>query len=98
MRRRIIATKEAATRLENQLDHLIDHHAPAAAHQLKQRFDITLANHVAVFPRTGRYLAERDLWETWIPRTRLVIWYRFSDDELILLSVWHTSQDRDSAD
>ena len=70
MTRRIIATKEAATQLENQLDYLIDHHAHAAAHQLKQRFDSYLANHVAEFPRTGRYLAERDLWETWIPRTR----------------------------
>ena len=98
MTRRIVTTKEAETCLANQLDHLIDHHAPATAEKLKERFDSYLVNHVAAFPRTGRYLAQRDLWETWIPRTRLVIWYRFNNEELVILSVWHTSQDRDTAD
>jgi plasmid stabilization system protein ParE len=56
-----------------------------------------LLNHLARFPRTGRRLEDRDLWEMWIPRTRLVLWYRIEADQIEIATVWHTSQDRRSA-
>jgi hypothetical protein len=31
-----------------------------------------------------------------MPGTRLVVWYRFSDDELQIIRIWHATQDRES--
>jgi hypothetical protein len=36
-----------------------------------------------------------NIWETWIPGTRLVVWYRFTADELQIIRIWHSAQDRD---
>jgi plasmid stabilization system protein ParE len=49
---------------------------------------------LADYPRSGRKIPERELWESWIPGTRLVAWYDFGDDELIVIAIWHTSRDR----
>ena len=37
------------------------------------------------------------LIEHGVPRTRLVVWYRFTDTELQVARIWHTAQDRQSA-
>jgi plasmid stabilization system protein ParE len=50
-----------------------------------------------VFPRTGRSLKDRDLWEIWIPRTRLMLWYRIEHERILIVTVWHTSQNRSAA-
>ena len=39
-----------------------------------------------------RRIPERDIWEAWIPDTKLVVWYRFTDVELEVVRFWHTSQ------
>ncbi len=41
-----------------------------------------------------RRIEERDLWEVWIPDTKLVVWYRFNESELEVVRFWHTSQNR----
>ena len=56
-----------------------------------------LSRHLANFPRSCRRLKERDLWEMWIPRTRLVLWYRIESERIVVVTVWHTSQDRSAA-
>ena len=43
---------------------------------------------------TGRQVPNRDVWETWVPGTRLVVWYRFTDTELQVIHIWHSAQDR----
>jgi plasmid stabilization system protein ParE len=85
---------EAVDRLEGQIAYLRDVDAVVAAERLRERVLDFLSNHLANFPRTGRYLGDRDLWEIWIPRTRLVLWYRVEDDRILIVTVWHTSQDR----
>jgi plasmid stabilization system protein ParE len=79
------------------LRYLRDVGAAAAAEQLHPRVLSVLLNHLARFPRTGRRLDDRDLWEMWIPRTGLVRWYRIEIDPIEIATVWHTSQDRRSA-
>ena len=64
------------------------------AEDLKIRVDEFLSLTLANYPRNGRFIAERDLWETWIPGTKLVVWYTFTDDELVAITFWHTSQNR----
>ena len=77
-----VLDRQAEADLQSQLDYLIERGAVEAAERLA---------------RTGIFLDYRGLWETWIPRTRLVLWYRFTDIELQVPRIWHTSQDRRSA-
>jgi plasmid stabilization system protein ParE len=94
---KVILSPEAAERLEAQIAYLRDVGAAAAAERLNARVLSFLLNHLARFPRTGRRLKNRDLWEMWIPRTRLVLWYRIEADQIEIATVWHTAQDRRSA-
>ena len=92
--RRIIFDPEAAADLENQIQYLIDNNAVAAAGTLEVRVRTFISRHLAVFPASGRSVAHRNLWEAFIPQTRLLLWYRYTDDELQIVRVWHTSQNR----
>ncbi len=87
-------SREATERLEDQIAYLVDAGSPRAADRLRERVTSFLSNHLAHFPRTGRRLERGDLWETWIPRTRLVVWYRIEQDRVLVATVWHASQDR----
>ena len=93
----VVLSPEAAERLEAQIAYLRDVGAVAAAERLRTRVMQFLSRHLAKFPRTGRRLKERDLWEMWIPRTRLVVWYRIESERVLVVTVWHTSQDRSAA-
>lgn len=87
-------TPEAQARLAAQLDYLIERGAIGPAQQLKSRVHSFLNNTLLPYPATGRFLHARDLWESWIPGTRLVLWYVFDDAELVIITFWHTAQDR----
>jgi|RhiMethySRZTD1v2_1073278.scaffolds.fasta_scaffold1752198_3 plasmid stabilization system protein ParE len=94
---KVVLSPEAVERLEAQIAYLRDVGAGAAAERLRARVLSFLPNHLARFPRTGHRLEDRGLWEMWIPRTRLVLWYRIESDRIEIATVWHTSQDRRSA-
>jgi plasmid stabilization system protein ParE len=93
----VVLSPEAAERLEAQIAYLRDVGAVAAAERLRTRVMQFLSRHLAKYPRTGRRLRERDLWEMWIPRTSLVVWYRIESERVLVVTVWHTSQDRSAA-
>jgi plasmid stabilization system protein ParE len=93
---KVALAPEAAERLEAQIAYLREVGAEAAAERLRARVLSFLLNHVARFPRSGRRLEGRGLWEMWIPRTRLVLWYRIEADRIEIATVWHTSQERRS--
>jgi plasmid stabilization system protein ParE len=94
---KVVLSPEAVERLEAQVAFLRDAEAVVAAERLRARVMGFLENHLAHFPRTGRSLEDRGLWEIWIPRTRLVLWYRIEDERILIATVWHTSQDRSAA-
>lgn len=87
-------TAEADHALAAQVDYLTSLDAAAAALNLLDRVEGFLSRTIAAYPRTGRHIAERDIWETWIPGTRLVVWYVFDDETITVLTVWHSAQDR----
>jgi plasmid stabilization system protein ParE len=93
---KVVLSAEASDRLEDQVRYIQNSGAPAAADRLRLRVLDFLENHLAHFPRTGTHIPDRDLWETWIPGTRLVIWYRVKDRQLDVVTVWHTAQERSS--
>lgn len=86
----------AADELASQIDYLIDNHALLAAARLKARCDAFFEKFLSRHPRTGKHIAEKDIWETWIPGTRLVVWYRFTREELQIIRIWHAAQNRDN--
>lgn len=90
----VVLSPEAAERLEAQIAFLRDAKAFDVAERLRIRVMGFLSNHLAHFPRTGRRLKDRDLWEMWVPRTRLVLWYRIEHERIVVATVWHASQDR----
>ena len=94
---KVVLSPEAANRLESQIAYLRDVGAEAAAERLRKRVMTFLSKHIAQFPRTGRWLDDRDLWEMWIPRTRIVLWYRIEREHIEIVTVWHTAQNRSAA-
>lgn len=93
MRNHVFAPR-AQRDLQSQIDYLNDQGAFDAADWLLTRIEQFVANFLVVHPKTGAYLDHRDLWETWVPQSRLVLWYRFTDSTIEIARVWHTSQDR----
>ncbi len=91
---RVRYTTHARNKLDAQIDYLLGIGALQPAIDLDNRVNRFVVNTLGLFPRAGRYFADLDLWETWIPRTKMIVWYRFTDDELIVVDVWHTAQDR----
>ena len=91
---KIVISPRGRRDLANQLGYLVDQGAAAAATRLERRLTRYIEDTIANFPRTGDYIPERQLWEMWVPRTKMVIWYRFTADELQIVQVWHTSQNR----
>ena len=80
--------------LANQLGFLIDNGAASAARRLEERVSEFLELTLAIHPRIWTFVGHRELWEIWVPGTRLVLWYRFESDELQVVRVWHAAQDR----
>ncbi|HEY7548957.1 MAG TPA: type II toxin-antitoxin system RelE/ParE family toxin [Hyphomicrobiaceae bacterium] len=95
--RRWVLDPQAEADLQEQLDYPIDRGAVDAAERLSERVKAFLRDFLTAYPATGVFLGHRGLWETWIPRTRLVLWYRFTDSELQVARIWHTSRNRRKA-
>ena len=94
MTRRLVFSPVAERDLNRHIDYLIDQHAIVAAEQLNQRVAAFLSMTLSAYPRTGRLAKEPDLWESWIPGTKLIVWYEFTDEELNVVRFWHTAQQR----
>ena len=93
---KIVFDPRAAEELEHQIHFLIQQGAVKAAVKLEARVISYFERLLSRYPRTGKHIAEKDIWETWVPGTRLVVWYRFTTSELQIIRVWHSAQDRDA--
>lgn len=91
---KITLAPQAAVELESQFNYLIDRGARVAAARLRDRCDTYFEHILARHPRSGKHIQERDIWEVWIPGTRLVVWYRIRQEELQILRIWHSAQNR----
>lgn len=60
---RITFNPRAAVELETQIDYLIERDALVAAARLKARCDEFFEKFLARHPRTGRFIADRQIWE-----------------------------------
>jgi len=88
--------RQAVEDLNAQVDYLTSKDAFGAAERLQARV-LQFVERLCDHPAMGRFLEHRGLWELWIPNTRLVLWYRYNDEHLEVVRVWHTSRDRERA-
>ena len=86
--------REAEAAFEHQIDYLISQHALAAARAFERRVRSYLRDTVCLFPYAGTHIAERAIYESWIPGTRLIIWYTVTDQYENVAMIWHASQAR----
>ena len=94
--RQVVLSDEASQQLENQINFLLDRNSLQAAKALRKRFGEFLSSTLSMFPGTGHYVASRNLWESWVPKTRMIVWYQFDDATLTVITVWHSAQDREA--
>jgi plasmid stabilization system protein ParE len=94
---KVVLSPRARRELNGQLQYLIEHDAAPAARRLHNRVMSFLKATLGRHPGLGLSIEHRDLHEVWIPRTKLVIWYRIKPDAIEVARVWHTSQDRQLA-
>jgi plasmid stabilization system protein ParE len=84
----------AEKQLEKYIQYLRNEHANQAADDLIDSFEWFIDTVLVTFPTMGQLTERDDLFETFIPDTRLVIWYVFNSDILTIVDIWHESQDR----
>lgn len=51
---------------------------------------------IVSFPKAALYNAEHDFYEKYVPRTRVILIYRLTGDEIVMISAFHTSRDTGS--
>ena len=85
-------TPTASAALDQQIDYLIDRGALQAARNLEQRLRTYIADTLCLFPFAGTFIPERQIYESWVPGTKLVLWYSISDDAVTIAMVWHAAQ------
>ena len=84
----------AEQEFESQINYLIGEGTQVPAQKLLNRVHSFIGDSLCSFPATGHYIKKRDVWEIWIPGTRLVLWYRFDETSVAVVYLWHTSQHR----
>jgi len=92
---KVVYTPTAIRQLENQLAYLVSQGAQRAAVAARERITAFISDFLAVYPRTGRLIPEKQIYEIWIPRTRYVIFYRVEAEETLrILALFHSAQER----
>lgn len=92
---KVVYTPTAARQIESQIAYLVSQGAGRAAVAARQRITTFVSDFLAIYPRTGRLIPEKEIYEIWIPRTRYILFYRVEDeDTLRVLALFHSAQDR----
>lgn len=95
---RVVYSPTARRQIRSQLAYLIAQGAIAAATRARRRVLGHIRTFLAVYPKTGKFIEEKGVYEAWIPHTRYVVFYRVTGDTLRILALFHTSQDRSGFD
>jgi plasmid stabilization system protein ParE len=91
---KIVLAPQAREEFRSQLLYLRDHAGAKTARRLKVRI-MTFLNHtLAAYPRIGTAVGHRGLYEVWVPKTRIVVWYRIAGETIQVARFWHAAQDR----
>ena len=91
---KLVITPRAEDDLANKFDFGERRFGRAVAERTLKRVHDYLATTLLAHPRTGLYHPEIKSFETWIPKTPFVVFYRLDDDAgaLIVLAPYHHAQ------
>jgi plasmid stabilization system protein ParE len=73
---KVIYTHTASRQIESQIAYLVSRDAHAAAVRARRRIESFITNFLVHHPRAGKHIANKGIYEFWIPRTRYVLMYR----------------------
>jgi plasmid stabilization system protein ParE len=92
---KVAFTPTAVRQIESRIAYLMSQGAGRAAVAARKRIMTFINDFLAGYPRTGRLIPEKGIYEIWIPRTRYIIFYRVeAEDTLRILALFHSAQDR----
>ena len=92
-------TEVAASQFEEQIDCITSHGSSVAARKVKDRILSYIYDFLSTFPRAGRFIKDKAIFETVIPGTNYVLFYRLEEQEILrVLAVFHGAQDRSNFD
>ena len=83
--------KLALTELDEILDQAKERD-PQEATNIEKAVERSL-NALVTFPKTGRYLRGRGLYEKYVPRTRIKFIYELTPEHIRIVATFHTSRD-----
>jgi len=89
----IIWSQNAITQLVSIRDYIADEN-PSAAFSVAAKI-LEAGNTLEVFPNRGRPNQMTDIRELVIVGTPYILVYRAKENEVEILTVWHSAQDRD---
>lgn len=92
---RVVYSPTALRQIESQLDYLFAQGAAGAAKRARRRIVDHVRRFLAVYPKTGRFIEQHDVYEAWIPGTRYVIFYRVTEETLRVYALYHTNPHKD---
>lgn len=97
---RVVLSARVEADIARQLQYGIDHYGAAVAEKTFARVDTYLTRFLPTYPFTGKLVADRDLYETWIAKTPFIIFYRIDTENAVItvLALFHHAQDRASFD
>ena len=97
---RVIVTPRAQADIDHQYEWGLTRFGETTANEtfarVRQFIEVSLEAH----PRTGKLLPRPNLYESWIPKTPFVVFYRVDDDAntVWVLALFHAAQDRSDFD
>jgi plasmid stabilization system protein ParE len=91
---RYIVTAQANADLREQLVYLAQNDATSAATALEERIATYIETTLARSTSIGHKVPGKNVYEIWIPHTKIVIWYRLHEETLEILRFWHTARNR----
>lgn len=97
---KIVYTRRAEIHMAGQLAYGIEQYGKPVATRTITRLRGFVRDTVTIFPRAASYLPDLDLYETWVPGTPFVVFYRYSEEQqaIIVLAVFHHRQNRSDFD
>ena len=97
---KVVFTPRAEADLARHLDYGIQHFGRPVAERTLRRLITYLDPFLVTYPRTATFHPEIDAFETWVPKTPFVIFFRLHPEHDILrvLAIFHHAQDRSQFD
>ena len=97
---KLVITPTAQHQIDNQAQYGIARHGHRTAQRTFSRVERFFAPTLVEYPRTGTYIAAKQIYERLIPRTPFIVIYRLEDtrDTLRVLGFFHHAQNRDEFD